>query len=57
MIHPFFEELNGIEDEADLIAIVLVVATGEHQAILTAEHRIKGEELTLYDLENVSFQN
>jgi len=61
-----FEELNGIEerymtpgnkiDEAELIAIVLDVATDEYQAVLTAEQRRMGDELTLYDLENAMFQ-
>jgi hypothetical protein len=59
--------LNGIEekyltpgnkiDESDLIAIVLDVAINEYQAVLTAEQRRRGNELTLYDLKNVMFQH
>jgi N-acyl-L-homoserine lactone synthetase len=58
-----FEQLNGIEekfmapgnkiDKADLIAIVLDVATDEYQSVLTAIQNVKGRKLTLLDLEIV----
>jgi len=47
----------GMIDEADLIAIVLDVAPDDFQAVLTAEQRIRGKELTLYDLEVVMTQH
>ena len=62
-----FEELSGIEekymipghkiDESDLIAIVLDVATNNYQAVLTAEQRRKGLELTLSNLEDAMYQH
>jgi hypothetical protein len=61
-----FETLAAIEDqydgigdikESDLIAVVLDVATQEYQAVLTAEQSIKGNQLTLHDLEVVMTQH
>jgi gag-polypeptide of LTR copia-type len=61
-----FETLASIEDqydgigdikESDLIAVVLDVATQEYQAVLTADQSIKGNQLTLHDLETVMAQH
>jgi hypothetical protein len=61
-----FETLAAIEDqydgignikESDLIAVVLGVATQEYQAVLTAEQSMKGNQLTLHDLETVMTQH
>jgi hypothetical protein len=40
-------------DEDELIAIILDVATEEYHAILTVEQKIKGDALTVNDLERV----
>ena len=57
-----FEQLNSIQNQylgpgnrifkEDLIAVVLDVATEEYQGILAVERRLKGDALTLGDLEN-----
>jgi hypothetical protein len=61
-----FETLAAIEDqydgigkieESDFIAVVLDVATQEYQAVLTAEQSIKGNQLTLHNLETVMTQH
>jgi hypothetical protein len=58
-----FEQLTSIKnqflgpskqlDEDELIAIILDVATEEYHAILTVEQKIKGDALTVNDLERV----
>jgi Zinc knuckle len=59
------ETLAAIEDqydgignikESDLIAVVVDVARQEYQAVLMAEQSIKGDQLTLHDLETVMTQ-
>ena len=62
-----FEQISGIKnkyntamkriDEGDLIAMVLDAAPAEYQAILTAEQRVKGDAVTLQDLENAMTQH
>ena len=62
-----FEQLSAIEnqyttpdrkiEEGDLIAVVLDAATDEYQAVLTAEQRARGDDLTLADLELVMNQH
>jgi hypothetical protein len=61
-----FETLAAIEDqydgigdieESDLIAVVLDITTQEYQAVLTAEQSIKGNQLTLHNLETVMTQH
>jgi hypothetical protein len=53
------DQYDGIGDikESDLIAVVLDVATQEYQAVLTAEQSIKGNQLTLHNLETVMTQD
>jgi len=58
-----FETLTSIQNQylgpgkrlpkEELIAIILDVATEEYKAILTVERKMKGESLTVEDLENV----
>jgi hypothetical protein len=40
-------------EESDLIAVVSNVATHEYQAVLISKQSIKGDKLTLHDLEVV----
>jgi hypothetical protein len=47
----------GVTEEANLIAIVLDVATNKYQAVLTSEQSSKGDNLTLQDLETVMTQH
>jgi len=61
-----FEKLATIEDqfispgarldETDLIAVVLDVAPREYQSMLTVEQSVKGNTLTLNDLEVITSQ-
>jgi hypothetical protein len=44
-------------DEGDLIAVVLDAAPDEYQAVLTSEQRVRGDALTLADLEVVMNQH
>jgi len=62
-----FEQLSSIEnqynapgkkiDEGDLIAVILDAAPAEYQAVLTAEQRLRGDELALSDLETAMNQH
>jgi hypothetical protein len=62
-----FEQISSIEnqynapgvkiDEGDMIAVVLDAASAEYQAVLTAEQRLRGDKLTLNDLETAMNQH
>jgi len=61
-----FEQVSSIEnqynapgvkiDEGDLIAVILDAAPEEHHAVLTLEQRLRGDKLTLNDLETAMNQ-
>ena len=62
-----FEQLSSIEnqytapgkkiDEGDLIAVIFDAAPAEYHSVLTAEQRLKGDALTLSDLETAMNQH